>query len=72
MHGSKQEACMHLEDSYSDAHTMAEMTESHEEDSSTLSTNALDAHFFLRGRRMWPLGRKSADPGVRRVERLKE
>ena len=41
---------------------MAEMTESHE-DSSTLSTNALDTRFFLRGRRMWPLARKSADPG---------
>ena len=40
---------------------MAEMTESHE-DSSTLSTNAFDVHFFLRGRRMWPLARKSADP----------
>ena len=40
---------------------MAEMTKSHE-DSSTLSTNALGVHFFLRGRRMWPLARKSADP----------
>ena len=43
MHGSKR----------TDAHTMAEMTESHE-DSSILSTHALDTRFFLRGRRMWP------------------
>ena len=42
-------------------HATAEMTESHKA-SSTLSTNALDVPFFFRGRRMWPLARKSADP----------
>ncbi len=41
---------------------MAEMTESYKA-SSTLPTNALDVPFFFRGRRMWPLARKSADPG---------
>ena len=41
---------------------MAEMTESHKA-SSTLSTNALDVPFFFRGRRMWPLARKSSGPG---------
>ena len=44
------------------AHAMAENTESHEK-CSTLSTNALDVHIFFQGRRMWPLARKSADPG---------
>ena len=43
------------------AYAMAENTESHET-CSTMSTSALDFRFF-QGRRMWPLARKSADPG---------
>ncbi len=37
----------------------AEMTESHKA-SSTRSTNVLDVPFIFRGRRMWPLAKKSA------------
>ena len=44
------------------AHAMAENTKSHET-CSTLSTNALDVRIFFQGPRMWPLARKSADPG---------
>ena len=44
------------------AHAMAENTESHET-CSTLSGNAVNVNIFFRGRRMWPLARKSADPG---------
>ena len=44
------------------AHAMAENTESHKT-CSTLSTNALDVRIFFQGRCMWPLARKSADPG---------
>ena len=44
------------------AHAMAENTESHET-CSTLSTNAVNVRIFFQGRRMWPLARKSADPG---------
>ena len=44
------------------AHAMAENTKSHET-CSTLSTNAVNVHIFFQGRRMWPLARKSADPG---------
>jgi len=44
------------------AHSMLENTESHET-CRTLSTSALDVHIFFQGRRMWPLTRKSADPG---------
>ena len=36
---------------------------SEQKDSSTLSTNAVIERTFFRGRRMWPLARKSADPG---------
>ena len=44
------------------AHAMAENTESHET-CSTLSANAFNVNIFFQGRRMWPLARKSADPG---------
>ena len=44
------------------AHAMAENTESHET-CSTLSGNAVNVNIFFQGRRMWPLARKSADPG---------
>ena len=35
---------------------------SEQKDSFTLSTNAVVERIFSRGRRMWPLARKSADP----------
>ena len=44
------------------AHAMAENTKSHET-YSTLSGNAVNVNIFFQGRRMWPLARKSADPG---------
>ena len=44
------------------AHAMAENTESHET-CSTLSGNAVNVNILFQGRRMWPLARKSADPG---------
>ena len=36
---------------------------SEQKDSFTLSTNAVIERIFSRGRRMWPLASKSADPG---------
>ena len=44
------------------AHAMAGNTKSHEP-CSTLSSEALDVRIFFQGRCMWPLARKSADPG---------